>query len=341
MKRTAKFYGRGEASGFTLLEVLTVVAITIVMMSIMSPTLKGVMAAANRARCASRLHQLTTAAATQFMDRRLDGAPALTAGDWGRLMPYLNNKQEMLVCPADDEPASGEEDIQVQTAVSPYTQVEKAWYYIDLLGPNSVKLSHEQFTDRGIAPGGGKRDYLKYYPGYQPGSDSSMYYLIFEDLISRATGGPGGDLDFDDYIVRVKQLDSGRLRLDFKKGRAGFWHHAVPADDRNRDLLGHPYNATWDGLELGAASASYGMNSDIAFIRSDVGKVFAIDYEQTVVDITDDWDEWDPDADGVPTFARHRGWINVAHIDGSVQVNRREEIEPGKESINQKLWSNE
>lgn len=98
-----------QARAFTLIELLTVIAIIGILAAIIIPTVGKVRATANKAKCASNLRQLATAcinyandAKSQLPRRGFAASPhAYYPGDLKNLLPYLGNanRDEIMFCP--------------------------------------------------------------------------------------------------------------------------------------------------------------------------------------------------------------------------------------------------
>ena len=98
--------------GFTLVEILVVVAIVSVLAALMVPSLKGMVVAAQRAECASNLRQLGTGILLYANDH--DGFLPGTTHELGTdverawifaLKPYLGEVDKVRICPADPKGA--------------------------------------------------------------------------------------------------------------------------------------------------------------------------------------------------------------------------------------------
>ena len=101
-----------QARGFTLVELLIVIAITAMLAAIVLAVFPRARGMAQRGQCVAHLRQLTQAARmyAQDYDQRLvparaGGAPAPSRGyTWCVLLqPHIRNR-EILVCPRDPEP---------------------------------------------------------------------------------------------------------------------------------------------------------------------------------------------------------------------------------------------
>ena len=97
---------RQKRQGFTLLELLTVVAITAVLCAMLIPALQGVRESAQQARCASNMRQiggsLLLYAATNNNKLPETSHTAAVGQSWiYTLSDYLGDCDEVRICPAD------------------------------------------------------------------------------------------------------------------------------------------------------------------------------------------------------------------------------------------------
>ncbi len=100
--------------GFTLIEVLVVIAIIAILVAVLFPVFSRARGSARKASCVTRMSQLYKAAKMYSDDHDRAIVPARTqvpsSGTRGvtwcvLLQPYMQNK-EILVCPDDDSPAA-------------------------------------------------------------------------------------------------------------------------------------------------------------------------------------------------------------------------------------------
>lgn len=110
--RQAGAWVGGRARGFTLVELLIVVAIIAILAAIILAVFPRVRAMSRTAACASNVKQLVQAARMYADDHdrrlvpaRITGAPSPSRGyTWCvQLQPYMKNEQ-ILTCPSDPEP---------------------------------------------------------------------------------------------------------------------------------------------------------------------------------------------------------------------------------------------
>jgi len=201
---------------------------------------------------------------------------------------------------------------------------------------------------------------------YHPDSNGNVYWLCSEDVRPS-----GGDRDFNDTMIRVCDNGDGTydLTLSGHTGGAhtlvsrpdhelvfalprGSYYHDVQITvgtqevDRSEEALwqpeANPYAAggTGGGADEFVVVTNYGMPGDTKFLTYRPGAIALMDYGRYVAHSDDCWTdpEVDPNRDGVPTFARHGGYINVLRIDGSVQMVRPTDINPAYPAAYRDYW---
>jgi len=312
---------------FTLLELLVVIAIIILLVALLAPNLRGMRQVATTVKCANNLKRIGEAAGQRRASETRGRIKSLQAFGWQEsLLEYMGNRPEMLKCEEDDVlEASG--PVAAELAVSPNGTWEGITHYVDFEGPMCMKLSQTQYEAG--HPGSGSWDH-----SYVP-DGGNIYWLFFEDIIG------GGDLDFNDAYIRVESSDNMTI-LHPKKGSAGYSFWIVNADT-HEDLMSPPgMLSTSDTRQvtIDQTPTSYGMNSNVERLWGG-GKILALEYEITIAKDTDAWlTEWPREDDAsLPSFARHRGRMNVLFMDGSVVLTPPEKINPGlSESIRSTYW---
>jgi len=338
---------RTRPRGFTLIEVLTSIAIIALLIALLLPSLTSMRRTAWKAQCASNVKHIHHAWQAWNAEHPHEAAAGVSSAGWvGRLYPYLGENAAALICPEDDE--TPHDITEAVIGVAPrrngsFDKVASLGFTIDLFGSLNQwvkKLSvsqYEQVQSRGTgqsAEDGRNGTWGSYfsgeYTGYDGPDDADEYWLVIEDGVNL------GDRDFEDVRVKVKRQDDGSIELDVRRGHAAFGLYLVnPSDGSN--MLDGQIDQAGDTVPLKGLPTSYGMNDHVARLNRDA-KVFLIDYEQPVAASSDDWGEWDT-GDGTPLFARHPGGtLNVGYRDGSVSSSPHLEIDPAFTTTRTQLW---
>ncbi len=330
--------GAARARGFSLIEMMVVLSIILVLLAaLVAPLLTQARRNAYIATCASNLHQITLARLAHKSER---GRP-LRAGEWDTLKQYLAGAQlqdGVLRCPEDELVAGGVADsFKIGIATRDPKIETNISYHIEFgISPLNVHMSQEQYDQVVWGSQEGKKFFEAnpWYTGYDPGSNPSLYYVIFEDIV--VNGAAAGDQDFEDIHFKV-EVKGDYTEMTAKRGAAGYRHFLFDRYDNN--LLGpnKPIPGSWETVQVPLGPSSYGMNMHARDIDTGEGKIFAIDYESTVVK-PETWSQWD-DARGIPMYARHEASnLNAVYYDGSVKQVEHALINPEFVSNDLRFW---
>jgi len=207
----------------------------------------------------------------------------------------------------------------------------------------------------------------KFDCNYSPDGNSNRYWLCDEDH--------GGDADFKDIRIHVTEEGDGSFTLDIDGGYTGHSNFIVSKPD-GEVLVAVPSKVQGLHLNLRAVDAgvppggggdgpggaggtggqrpgeqdaipnvivatSYAMNERYPRMPRKSGKILLMDYSHYLAYVTDDWsgEDMDPDADGIPVFARHWSRMNVLYADGSVRLEDARDMDPAVPSIEVLLWA--
>ncbi len=328
--------------GFTLAEVLVVIAVIGLLVAVLVPVLDSAFTYQRYVNCAHNLSELGVAYGTMYADRRMHnlvGIGGLDSGWPGLFAPYVSGAQSVFWCPAV---ASGGV-MQMAKLDEYFDEVYIGSSYqgtVSLSAEPGVflwKLSQTQFTDLANTPNHGKN---YNYTGYQPDSTPNIYYFCMEDMAWQSNP----DKDFWDIIFKIETLGVD-ITLTCVRGQTGYIHnfyylHGGVRVDIWRDCR------NYDGQSVqvkGVGVASYGVNTVAdQVLPGKGGKILIMDYD-VVTAAGSPYDEtggraaqlakdWQPDpknpANG-PHFARHWRKADVLFTDGSVKLMPIADIHPG------------
>ena len=322
-----------DRRAFTLIELLVVIAIIVLLIALFVPSMSGALGQVRTRQCANNLYEIGKAAANR---RAALGDEHLLAGGWPEsIARYVNWEKSIYICPEDLEPAGGgvTENFPFQMAVSPPGTWAGISHYLDLApGPVCRKISVEQHDAYWPTASGGGDPPPTPYDG--PEGIPVTYFLMFEDAT---------DMDMNDCQVKI-DIDAEGVATFYPADTpwSGYKFFFVWKEDHSNALESDEplgiYPNEPRSVTLFGAPTSYGMNEDVPRLGGGTTKILALDYEQIVANSSQDhWTDWH-DANGVPTFARHGGMMNVLRMDGSVRLQSPEEIDPVEASVAKRCW---
>ena len=302
---------RSPRFGFTLIEVLVVIAIIAILIGLLVPGVQLAREAANRLQCSNNLHNIGIAYHT-FLDQN-GNKTANFPGDtlWiQRLLPYLEMQNTIFVCPSDTPLTNGGWNPASQFNVSVLVQGT---------GAGTLQMSDSSIYWQMIngTYGSGCYDETDFdYPSHMTFDDDITVKVVIggDGTITLTTTGE------EDYGQVYEFLDANGNGL----GSAGIGSTVVI-----------PSTA-------GAAETSYGVNNAAKWfaLTEDSGKVLAVEYQYVVANLVttkprpSTMDNW-PNA----CAARHGGSLNVLFRDGSVQdMLPYVEIDPRVQALYEQYW---
>lgn len=314
-----------RGAGFTIPEVLAVVAIIIILLSILLPSLRGGKEAAWRAQCASNQHQIRQAMQGNKMTDGQEGLPR--AGAWAG---YVRSKRggmgEIMLCPKGlafpDEFGWDEE--------SGLSEV----YSVQVHGSRTTFSSLEDIKAGKLAA---DPQLNRVWQGSYQGDFGESPQTWLEDAW-------GNKFTNDEMGVGYNN-DAGFVVQFGENGKATIYSLDAPGDvgigsnhwvcigeggdqwqgEIVMQLTGGAYaNIVDPPVEVNGGVAAYGMNSLVEPKKNRGDQVLLMDYRRTIVrmgpagNFLDDFDK---------KFApRHYNKANVMRVDGSIGLMTRGEL---------------
>jgi prepilin-type N-terminal cleavage/methylation domain-containing protein/prepilin-type processing-associated H-X9-DG protein len=341
---------RSGRSGFTLVELMVVVALVGLLVAIILPYFAGAFGVARATICAGHLEKIGQAYATRMAGVAVvPGAKVygLAATGWqGALRTFMSDDASAFVCPEDPDPApdpaAGVKGIYI--LIQGIGKI-----YLDQGGLNEWmwKMSGTQYQQYLAVAGEGKTcTYKSVYKGYVEDSDPYTWYFTFEDCMFSG----GGDQDYYDVVPKVHYTDT---TIDFtvmiRASACSF--SLVQEEPTYKVLMPDMAKGTTASIPFFGGKSSYGMNSVSASIPLWCNKLLALDYDRTVAagsvyddnsnDRTDQLQNWDGYPDnpgGPPKFARHSRRCNVLFADGTVRLMGVGAVNPNSSDVRAQFW---
>jgi prepilin-type N-terminal cleavage/methylation domain-containing protein/prepilin-type processing-associated H-X9-DG protein len=312
--------------GFTLAELMVVIAIIALLVVMLMPTLSSVYSVVRLTQCSNNLRNIRVAVAALGARDKISRTGALGVEGWrAQLTTYDSNSTEVMICPEG------------------YTLAAN-WEKDDVLGKYALKtLNGANFLyNMPLIPGPACRKENVTNGGLK-------YDLSFEDQRT-GTGAASGDLSYNNPALTIELIGSD-AKITVRGGGGGYIWHLVDMDDKvylNNILKGAGAMAGDSVLIKGAVSLggkfSYGLNSVVNDISPTDTRILALDYPAEIARIAgaepethDNWMTW-VGPNGLYTFARHKSRCNVAMVDGSVVQMYPKDIDPKIPAQLDKYW---
>jgi prepilin-type N-terminal cleavage/methylation domain-containing protein/prepilin-type processing-associated H-X9-DG protein len=280
---------KSQQRGFTLIEVLVVIAIIMMLAALLLPALRNTRGTAQRAQCLSNLHQISIGWQNRKVDVAVGAVRKLSSfSGHGMLMAGLAGQSKVFLCPND---------------------ADKHWAgtaYLAEIYSGTTYLYDMPFE---LGP----------YSIYVTPPTATHIELTYEDIRPL-----GGDMDYNDFYSTQDDLGGGKGTLKVWKGSAGYTYNIINCD--GEILYSNVTSAVT--FDIPSIKSSYGFNAQFYEMTAGQRRIMALDYEKPLayyfgaaVSIpTDNW----PTSVG----ARHQRKCNVLFTDGSAQPMFPDEIDP-------------
>lgn len=327
-----------RSPGFSIIELMIVIAIIVILIGMLVPSLGLSKAAARATECGAHLHNLHIAYSTHVTDPD-DKSAQIGAFGWqltlGQHMEDDTGGQ-MFKCPEHEREIPFANSYQVGDLVLQVFSGANYLYDMELAANQWTLLINNQSSAATLAIPNPDLD-----PAWAAALPNNVYYLYFEDIRPG-----GGDQDFHDVVLKIEELTNGQVEITYVEDAAGYTFNLATKSGEiiweNMDAGGSSQPGSTGG-DFEVAAGSYGINSRVdEFEKKLTSRILLLDYQQSIANIAstvpDDWDQW-LDGQGVHTFARHPGnTVNVVMKNGGVKRMTIPEIDPDIAGNIEQLW---
>lgn len=358
---TASSWNR--ARGFTLVELMVVLAVISLLVAMLLPMLDAAKDTARITQCASNLNQLGIAYQTRGAEIANTSRPLSTpiVGDpyaWPALLgAYTGGEGGVLECPSDEslnelwdgmDPSGGDFDKFV--SAPGYEWLAYTHFEGQRLGVHiPCSNSHPVMATVSWSGAGYGAESNRWKAAYSPKPDQALIFTCARvkfwlkhglDVGASYDGGSSGwGHEHQFSFVPVEEDDEGvtieAMGWKIQHGEE-FRYNGVDGEHGRFYHKGHEvrHQNEWH-------PASYGMNNRAAHLRRGERRVLLVDYEKVVADVVTGSDNapadsWSYEMERV--MGRHRGQINVLWSDGSVDTTWPSAIDPRGSEIHDDLW---
>lgn len=333
--------GDSRSRGFTLAELMVVIAIIIVLVSMLMPFLGGAHERAYQSLCQNNLHKIGQAMGTAASN----AGGAIPTGDAWLLAARTYGSTDILRCPKGSYRGTGS-DVrltgQIEVIDPPDSIVFNSkednkiiWAFQERAG---YSLPQSVTVDIG-SPGRYNNNYGSSSKTIPAGTMVDCYFLHFDPKGSQNTTTDGQIMEFTDE-VRGIIVTTGKLNdtdtvlgvadtvYDTGRGARGFENNAEQVEWSldGKKFIVHRFHSTFPGEEVRiltkpGGEASYGINALVNNRDARKDQIWVVEYQRVKVNVLLDkgWDAY--------SAPRHYDKSNALMVGGHVKLLTPEEYD--------------
>ncbi|KKN90623.1 hypothetical protein LCGC14_0225660 [marine sediment metagenome] len=361
-------------AGFTLTELLIVIAIVGVLTSVVVVAARRMVASSRRVVCQTNLHQIHVAYALRKADelannivvRRKtgplemgvvarpitrsssDSVSVLQAYGWGGVLrKYMGDNNAVMQCPSDAEPTDAFPDIRLRVWGS--GGAEHSDYDLNLTS-GYPHWEYGSAAEMDPQPGIWKvqaghnpfefpenRNNIDRLPKYEPVGDGSEYWYLVETARYGGDYHAGGDLDYNDIVFKITETATEVL-VEAYQFWVGQTYNLIGPDGTiygdSNQSVGT--DSTRGPFRFARVVLSYGMNSQVVDLPPAARRILVLDYDAEVCYTGDDVGV----NEGWAKLrdGRHLGRCNVLFAGGDVVSYAPDAIDPEASQANYETY---
>jgi len=319
-----------EKRGFTLVELLVVIALIALLAMLMIPTFLDTREHTRAAVCKNNLNEMAKGIITA-PDRRP------YPGEW-RSFLRKRGVGSVLFCPSDPDKDKIDDTEDTPDLDNLYL-VQKQGGDVRFSNVQTIIATGTSYED-------GQVKRVDNAHGISTGEGQTLIQIGGECALIRVTYG--SRVKFESIIIPTNStghnsihwlcVDNGQVdwEAQVEAGLSGASSSGEATPDPNIFLMrfqgGHKYTKKWPDIEVGARLSSYAMSDAVDNLSPRAGQLMLVEYSKDVAKVikqgysTDEFGSSNEDEKGF-LRTRHFGLANYATTDGNVQSKTREQLQ--------------